>query len=381
MSYQNKLLEKNRARAPTDPKIRSFTHWLINETLLKLEAPGSYFTLVHHRPKHQCIPTRRVSLIHHGQANSLPPVPVPVPVATTKKKSVRFCSDEDLEQVRLFIKTQTPLAVHSDPPMPAKETRLDIKYPNWPSKWSMYKSLAQAMIRMENVQLVENDQGNKVLMGRCRVANLAFEKQVVVRYSLDHWKSYSEIKASFRESLASSSPRSWDRFTFDIDLPATNTAPFTCWIALCYHVNQQEFWDNNEGKNYQVDLVPISTLSSPSTPPLQLSDTDEEEEDDDDDDDIKMDDAFLYPVKPTTTSTNTTSSTPFHALDQLKSRYSFSNAPPSTTTSTTNINPSLTYQHSFDHTLPSSSPQLGYQDFISKYCFYNSSPPSSILQN
>ncbi|CAO3593604.1 unnamed protein product [Absidia cylindrospora] len=342
------------------------------------QAPGSYFTLVHHRPKHQCIPTRRVSLIHHDQVNSLPSkaLPVVATATTTKKKSVRFCSDEDLEQVRLFIKTQTPLAVHSDPPMVTKETRLDIKYPNWPSKWSMYKSLAQAMIRMENVQLVENDQGNKVLMGRCRVANLAFEKQVVVRYSLDHWKSYSEIKASFRESLASSSPRSWDRFTFDIDLPVTNTTrtPFTCWIALCYHVNQQEFWDNNEGKNYQVDLVPICTLSSPSTPPLQLSDTDEEEEeDDDDDDDIKMDDAFLYPVK----STTNTSSTPIHALDQLKSRYSFSNAPPSTT----NINPSLAYQHSFNHTLPSSSPQLGYQDFISKYCFYNSSPPSSILQN
>ncbi|ORX52842.1 hypothetical protein DM01DRAFT_1270646, partial [Hesseltinella vesiculosa] len=181
-----------------------------------------------------------------------------------KKKKVRFCDDQDLEQVRLFLKSQTPLAVHSDPPLFQEETKFDVKYPGWPSKLMMYRSLTNAAIRMENVQL-----DHDVLIGRCRVANLAYQKLVTVRYSLDCWHTFHELDALYREPIASTT-NTWDRFTFEIPvlhdspiLHPPSRKPFTCWIALRYQVNGQEFWDNNDGKNYQIHLVPLI----PSTPP------------------------------------------------------------------------------------------------------------------
>lgn len=36
----------------------------------------------------------------------------------------------------------------------------------------------------------------------------------------------------------------------------------TVIICLCYQVNGQEFWDNNSGKNYFINLAPEKPLSS-----------------------------------------------------------------------------------------------------------------------
>ncbi|KAI8080031.1 putative phosphatase regulatory subunit-domain-containing protein [Halteromyces radiatus] len=321
--------------------------------------------LTQHQPK------RRVS-INNRYGNQRRPLPSPSPLINNeqKKKTVRFCSDDALEQVRLFIKTQTPLAVRKgDPPLLTQQVRYDIQYPGWPSKWTLYKSLSQSAIRMESVQLMDHPHHGltKVLFGRCRVSNLAYEKQVIIRYSFDYWQTYQEINAIYREPIASTS-NTWDRFTFEIGFPSTSTT-MTCWIALRYNVNGQEFWDNNDGKNYQVDILRTNLVSSPpTTPPLELSDND--------DDDEEEDDPFLDQPN------NNKNTSPLQALDQLKLRYNFSNAryQPTNTLSTMMNNNTTTTHPYHQHTLPTSL-HVGYQDFISKYCFYNSSPPSSIVQN
>ncbi|CAO3620398.1 unnamed protein product [Cunninghamella blakesleeana] len=316
---------------------------------------------------------RRVSINRCNSNNKVslsePTTPItPITPTSHKKKVVRFCEDDDLEQVRLFLKSQMPKMVRSGDPPFLQEPRYEMKCVQWPSKLAMYKSLNQVAIRIENVQL-EHDQ---VLFGRCRVANLAYEKKVMIRYTFDYWDTHHEVQASYREPIASTT-NTWDRFTFELPLPHTSdenahkkVKPLTCFLALKYMVNGQEFWDNNDGKNYQLDLIP--TL--PSTPPLQLSDN----EDEDEDDMIDLDDHHSSTAITSMTSKSTHPNTNHHKksypqqhpLDthQLKHRYDFSNA----------------RQHSIPDTLPSLSPSLhvGYQDFISKYCFYNS---SSILQN
>ncbi|KAI8071526.1 putative phosphatase regulatory subunit-domain-containing protein [Gongronella butleri] len=350
---------------------------------------------------------RRVS-ISNRYGNQRRPLTRPsLPVSPTqKKKSVRFCDDQDLEQVRLFLKTQTPLAVHSDPPLSfQEETRYEIKYPGWPSKLMMYKSLANAAIRMENIQL-----DHDVLIGRCRVANLAYQKQVTVRYSLDFWQTHHEIDAIFREPIASTT-NTWDRFTFEIPLddhhhadmddetsPNATSAPrkpITCWVALRYQVNGQDFWDNNDGKNYQIDLLPVI----PSTPPLQLSDN----EDDEEDEAIDPPPSLQHPIDKPSPSTHRieqpTTAANTHPLNQqpLKWRYSFANArydlPPqqdiaaalvpkprtvvaAAPTTTTTTTPAMATAATTNPTA-SSHLHIGYDDFITKYCFYNS---SSLIQ-
>ncbi|KAI9313146.1 putative phosphatase regulatory subunit-domain-containing protein, partial [Dichotomocladium elegans] len=187
---------------------------------------------------------RRVTLVHCKSAPVSPTLPATkVAAVVRQKKTVHFC--DTLEQVRLFLKTQKPSAVREGdpPPMP-----LELKFPNWPEK-TVLRSNRDSMIRMESVQLENSGPDGIMLVGRCKVANLAFHKHVVVRYTTDYWKSYHEVAASFREPIGATA-NTWDRFTFEINVDQ----PCTLYIVLRYDVNDNEFWDNNGGLNYQVDV-------------------------------------------------------------------------------------------------------------------------------
>ena len=76
--------------------------------------------------------------------------------------------------------------------------------------------------------------------------NVAYEKQIFVRWSSDGWKSHSEQPASFEQS-ATNLKR--DAFTFEIERPQHGEK---VELAVRYCVCNQEYWDNNEGGNYQV---------------------------------------------------------------------------------------------------------------------------------
>ncbi|KAL0088099.1 putative phosphatase regulatory subunit-domain-containing protein, partial [Phycomyces blakesleeanus] len=183
----------------------------------------------------------------------------------TIKKSVRF-RDSDLETVRLFLKTEMPSAVHKDslPPSPVPGApRYELKYMNWPSKTIQNQTtksntnpglspLNNNNIRLENIQLSNSHDKPFGLVGFCRVANLAFQKHVVVRYSLDTWNTYSELEASYREPIVSTA-NTWERFSFSIPLDKPKQVQ-TIYIALCYTVNSTEYWDNNTGNNYSLNL-------------------------------------------------------------------------------------------------------------------------------
>jgi hypothetical protein len=248
------------------------------------------------------------------------------------------------------------------------------------------------MIRVENIRLADRHQGDKsnlskVLLGKCRVSNIAYEKQVTVRHSFDYWKTYQEIDASFHESIttAAAKKKEWDIFTFDIDIPSSlisvssslkghqHIKPITCWIALRYKVIGREFWDNNDGKNYQVEIIPATdkshsngiTSGSTTQPQIGKEDTGSNERRID----LLSPDPFL--VKPTSEKVAPASSS-LHNMRQLKSRYSFSL---STATSIPH--------HPFNTWFPPAHIPVqggGYNEFISKYCFHKSSSPASILQ-
>ena len=93
---------------------------------------------------------------------------------------------------------------------------------------------------------------NRNLIGAVNVANIAFEKQVAARFTLDGWQTISEVTAEYKSTGPVDTN---DQFRFTITLPAQadlRTEP----IQLCvrYRVNGQEFWDNNSGKNYLVNF-------------------------------------------------------------------------------------------------------------------------------
>ncbi|KAJ3153077.1 hypothetical protein HDU86_005375 [Geranomyces michiganensis] len=103
---------------------------------------------------------------------------------------------------------------------------------------------------------IDND---KVLVGTVLVRNLAFEKTVSVHYTIDNWATSHDILATFNNvvTAAVGNIKGLDKFVFKIDLnrefgAPTNSANLT--FAVCYDVNGQQYWDNNSGANYKVNL-------------------------------------------------------------------------------------------------------------------------------
>lgn len=84
------------------------------------------------------------------------------------------------------------------------------------------------------------------IWGRIQVNNVAFEKQIFVRWTHDNWESYNEQPACFEQS---STNQRKDTFTFEIEGPQVGK---TVELAVRYCVQGEEYWDNNGGNNYQV---------------------------------------------------------------------------------------------------------------------------------
>ncbi|KAJ3386442.1 protein phosphatase 1, regulatory subunit [Lobulomyces angularis] len=102
-----------------------------------------------------------------------------------------------------------------------------------------------------------------IITGYVLVKNLAFQKEIIIRFSTDQWKSFQEVDAKFNIT----SYNNYDSFTFHLSLDEifkTQLENFlkrktsftkeqeTPCISFCirYFTDNVTYWDNNEGKNY-----------------------------------------------------------------------------------------------------------------------------------
>lgn len=292
------------------------------------------------------------------------------PIVQCKKKTVRF-SDENQE--RYFLKCQAPSAIREGDPHENDLSADDFKLtlPNWPKRSI---ALNDKKIRMENISLTEADTKdrlqNKIMIeGRCKALNISFEKLISVRYTFDLWSTYHETPAIYRDSLATTG-NTWDRFSFYIPIDAKKT---TLYIALRYSVNNEEYWDNNNGMNYEVCIT--------SEEPEENEELSEQARN-------PKDTKILGRRYDFTAS-----------LNAVRKPFSPPPSPPGTPTETfVDYTPPVFFGSfdSFDSfsskTPPSKSPelvsppssplmsppvsaegfQMSYSDFVDKYCFYNS---------
>lgn len=185
-------------------------------------------------------------------------------------KAVHF--NEDIEQVRHFLQVDRPIAVsagsspvetyYSESDFPfgydeayqEKKSQIvewDIKTSNFPRETFERKSMP---VRVERIFLSSD---NKSLVGTVAVANLAFHKTVVARFTLDYWKTTSEVVADFNNDVRRKQANDGcDRFNFNIRLAdQANLESKTLLLCVRFNVSGQEFWDNNSNMNYQVDFV------------------------------------------------------------------------------------------------------------------------------
>lgn len=212
--------------------------------------------------------------------------PSSMPGTPTYSKAVHF-QDSSLEHVRHFLQVDRPIAVsagsspvdpydeenefpfgddESSPPSPPFEW--EIRLTNFPQS-SVERSALP--IRTERVYLSPD---TKILKGDVIVRNLAFHKLVVARFTLDYWKTTSEIVAEYNHDVRKKKTADGcDLFTFHIKLEdQANLENKTMFFCVRYSVNRQDYWDNNNSVNYQVDFskktMPQKGMQAKSSRPL-----------------------------------------------------------------------------------------------------------------
>jgi hypothetical protein len=196
-----------------------------------------------------------------------------MPGTPTFSKAVHF--DSHLEHVRHFLQVDRPLAVSagsspveaydSDTEFPFGEDdkargppfEWEIVVSNFPTENPIRLSLP---VRVERVFLSSD---NKTLVGSVAVANLAFNKHVVARFTLDYWKTTSEVVAEYNNDIRAPKVDGYDRFNFNIRLAdQANLEAKTMFFCVKYNVNGQEYWDNNNATNFQVDFKKKAKLQN-----------------------------------------------------------------------------------------------------------------------
>jgi hypothetical protein len=188
-----------------------------------------------------------------------------MPGTPTFSKAVHF--NEDIEQVRHFLQVDRPSAVsagsspvetyesESEYPFGADKksntTEWEIRLANFPGNSLQRDSAA---VRVERIFLASDQ---KMLVGVVACANIAFNKNVVARFTFDYWKTTSEVTAEFNHDVRKKEANDgYDRFNFNIKLAdQAHLENKTLFICVRYNVAGQEHWDNNSNMNYQVDFV------------------------------------------------------------------------------------------------------------------------------
>lgn len=235
-------------------------------------------------------------------------------------KNVHFPdTDIGLASVRIFSRSARPTAV-STPEGDETETEGEdqpstgFPFPKFPSPMPNYEMDTatssvvpvtnpppHANILMESLTFSHaSSKGvNPHLSGTLLVRNLAYEKHVAVRFTLDEWQTVSEVRAQYVVSVpslpsvfgSSSSSRTtvgdliargadnrgWDRFSFIIRLEdyAHCLGSRVLWLAARYRVHSiypglsteiagpgGEWWDNNNGGNYRIAFRAARQTSS-----------------------------------------------------------------------------------------------------------------------
>jgi len=193
--------------------------------------------------------------------------PSSMPGTPTYHKAVHF--NEDMEQVRHFLQIDRPIAVSAgSSPVETYDSESEYPFaydegyqsgvPEWELKLTNFPSDSYERqtlpVRVERIFLTPD---NKTLVGTVACANISFHKLVVARFTLDYWKTTSEVVAEFNHDVRKKqSSDGYDRFNFNIKLAdQANLASKTLLLCVRYTVNGQDFWDNNNSMNYQVDFV------------------------------------------------------------------------------------------------------------------------------
>ena len=181
-----------------------------------------------------------------------------MPGTPTYHKSVHFNESEN--QTRHFLQVDKPMAVSAGT-SPVETYDSESEYPfDYSGKCEIRLSnfpqdTYERKLKPVRVERLFLSSDKETLVGTVAVQNLSFQKLVIARFTLDHWKTTSEVVAEYNNDLQQSSD-GCDKFNFNIKLSdSANIESKTMLLCVRYNVNGTDFWDNNDDRNYQIDFT------------------------------------------------------------------------------------------------------------------------------
>lgn len=106
---------------------------------------------------------------------------------------------------------------------------------------------------LENV-LVQ-DPISLCIQGSVRVINLDFHKSVHIRYTLNSWRNFSDLQATY---VPNSCDGFSDKFTFVLYCHTLSVGQ-RLEFAVRFQCKGEQYWDNNAGANYCFQCLPASS--------------------------------------------------------------------------------------------------------------------------
>lgn len=98
--------------------------------------------------------------------------------------------------------------------------------------------------------------------GSVRVRNLDFHKTVHIRYTMNRWKTYTDLQAAYVQGSCDGYS---DRFQFVLYAPSISSGQ-RLEIAARFQCKGQQFWDNNSGANYCFDCLALGMNGNSQAP-------------------------------------------------------------------------------------------------------------------
>uniref|UniRef100_A0A8R1HQF1 Protein phosphatase 1 regulatory subunit n=2 Tax=Caenorhabditis japonica TaxID=281687 RepID=A0A8R1HQF1_CAEJA len=191
------------------------------------------------------------------------------------EKRVRFADSLglDLENLQYFVKEElreqkiihfssSPTSSFAPPALPPKQLinqpapRLTLHNFAYCSENEYNEKTRQTMVCVSALRA-----SGSSIVGQINLLNVAFDKIAVVRYTVDGWESFGEVVASYSHRMFAC--EDIDAFNFTIAIPVKLTEG-KCEFCVQYQVAGREFWDNNNGLNYIVN-VSMSGAATTST--------------------------------------------------------------------------------------------------------------------
>ena len=226
---------------------------------------------------------------------------------SSSQRSVRFKdTDDGLETIHLFHATGRPSALLDLDPDTDSDTDTDTDTDDASSLSSLFQcliragatagatplALALAPLKVTQMPLIPSlhippnhniyleslspillaSARHPLLRGTVRVRNIAYEKRVAARFTIDDWTTVSEVLALHSGPAVSHHDNGdgedgkWDRFAFSISLEfyaprlagaSSRSHAFTLLLAVRFTApGVGEWWDNNGGDNFRIVLAP-----------------------------------------------------------------------------------------------------------------------------